>query len=168
MEKNNYSGTDQILAKPVNKIPTFLTDADQERTSPKKTMKKKGPHRSQSLKDLPGSSLKGLGKTTNFKLLTILDRSLFTVSQTGSVNVFGADPKPEEAILDGPPPPVPLERAEDTGNGGNLAAAVEAGGIGTGLVLDEMGGAGAGSGEEEIGIEARGGEGGRAGRTEEG
>ena len=44
--------TDQMEAK-----ITFLTDADQDRVSPKKTMKKKGPHRSQSLKALPGSSL---------------------------------------------------------------------------------------------------------------
>jgi len=62
-------------------------------------MKKKGPHRSQSLSAFPGSSLYGLGNTTSFKLLTIRDRSRFTVSQTGSVNVFGGDPNPLPPIL---------------------------------------------------------------------
>lgn len=78
----------------------FLTDADHERASPRNTMKKKGPQRSQSLKALPGSSRFGLGNTTSFKLLMILDRSLLTVTHTGSVNVFDGDPKPEAAMPD--------------------------------------------------------------------
>ena len=78
---------------------TFLTEADHERVSPRNTIKKKGPHRSQSLKAFPGSSRNGLGNTTSFRLLTILDRSLFTVSHTGSVRVFGAEPNPFDAIL---------------------------------------------------------------------
>lgn len=104
-------------------------------------MKKKGPHRSQSLKALSGSSRKGLGKTTSFRLLTILERSLFTVSHTGSVRVLGGDPNPEAPIL------------TVVGGGGG-------GAWGTGLGrLEGM------KGEEETGIEARGGLGGRAGRT---
>lgn len=79
---------------------TFLTEADHERVSPKNTIKKKGPHRSQSLSAFPGSSLYGFGNTTSFKLLTIRDRSLFTVSQTGSVNVFGGGPKPLAPIFE--------------------------------------------------------------------
>jgi hypothetical protein len=71
----------------------FLTEADHERVRPKNTMKKNGPQRSQSLRAFPGSSLYGLGNTTSFKLLTIRDRSRFTVSHTGSVNVLGGDPK---------------------------------------------------------------------------
>lgn len=77
-------------------ILTFLTEADQESVSPRNTIKKNGPQRSQSLKAFPGSSRYGLGNTTNFRLLTILDRSLFTVSQTGSVSVFGGDPNASE------------------------------------------------------------------------
>jgi hypothetical protein len=90
--------------------------------SPKKTIKKKGPHKSQSLKALPGSSRYGFGNTTSFKLLTILDRSLFIVSQTGSVNVFGRDPNPVAAIL--PPAELPVlggrggRGAEGTADGG--------------------------------------------------
>lgn len=81
------------------KQPTFLTEADQESATPKKTIKKNGPQRSQSLNAFPGSSLKGLGNTTSFKLLTILHRSLFTVSKTGSVNVFGDGPNPLATML---------------------------------------------------------------------
>lgn len=135
-------------------IHTFLTEADQESVRPKKTMKKKGPHRSQSLKALPGSSLKGLGKTTSFKLLTILDRSRFTVSHTGSVSVVGVDPNPLE-------PMVVRGAASEVKAGGGGAE-------GTGGTFWLVGGAGGGSadwmkGEEETGI--RGGLGGRAGRT---
>lgn len=127
-------------------------------------MKKKGPHRSQSLNAFPGSSLNGLGKTTNFKLLTILDRSLFTVSHTGSVKVLGAGPNPAEAIGLLPP----LERVLDGGNGGREVTGAIAGGTETGLGRVETGGTGEGRGEEEMGIEARGGDGGRAGSTVEG
>jgi hypothetical protein len=83
--------------------------------SPRKTIKKKGPHRSQSLKAFPGSSRYGLGNTTSFKLLTILERSLFTVSQTGSVNVFGGDPNPAAEKLP------PAELPELGGRGGRGA-----------------------------------------------
>lgn len=132
---------------------TFLTDADQERTRPRKTMKRNGPHRSQSLNAFPGSSRYGFGNTTSFKLLTILARSLFTVSHTGSVNVFGGDPKPEAPIL-----------SPDRGGGGGGADA--AGGTGVGFWWEA--GCGGGrfegmKGEEETGM--RGGLGGRAGRT---
>lgn len=82
------------------KTSDFFTEADHDRVSPRNTMKKNGPHRSQSRKAFPGSSLNGFGNTTNFKLLTILDRSLFTVSQTGSVNVFGGDPNPDAPIFE--------------------------------------------------------------------
>lgn len=129
-------------------------------------MKKKGPHRSQSLKAFPGSSLNGLGKTTSFKLLTILDRSLFTVSQTGSVNVLGAGPNPDEAI--GGTPPVVGRAPVEGGNGGSEETGGTTGGTGLGFGCVETGGTGAGRGEEETGIEARGGEGGRAGSTVEG
>ena len=95
---------------------TFLTEADHERVRPKKTIKKKGPHRSQSLSAFPGSSLYGFGKTTSFKLLTIRDRSLFTVSHTGSVKVLGADPKALAPILGRGPPEL-----VDGGRGGGEA-----------------------------------------------
>ena len=51
-------------------------------------MKKNGPQRFQSLSAFPRSSLFRFENTTSFRLLTIIDRSLFT----GSVNVFGGDP----------------------------------------------------------------------------
>lgn len=98
------------------KTSDFLTDADQERVRPRNTMKKKGPHRSQSLKAFPGSSRKGLGNTTSFKLLTIRDRSLLTVSHTGSVRVLGGDPKPDADISD-----LPLL---ETGKGGGAGKTV--------------------------------------------
>lgn len=130
-----------------------MTEADQERARPKKTMKKKGPQRSQSRNALPGSSLYGFGNTTSFRLLTILDRSRLIVSHTGSVNVFGAGPNPLPAIL-------------DVGSGGG------AGADGT-FWLEEVDGGGGGGGRldcmkgeaDTTGIEARGGLGGRAGRT---
>lgn len=133
---------------------TFLTDADQERVRPKNTMKKKGPQRSQSLRAFPGSSRYGLGNTTSFKLLTILDKSRFTVSQTGSVSVLGGDPNPEGTI------PGPL-LAEGMGGGA---------GTDGGFCLEEAEGAGGGrfdwmNGEDETGIEARVGLGGLAGST---
>lgn len=136
---------------------TFLTEADHERVSPKKTMKKKGPHKSQSLSAFPGSSLYGFGNTTSFKLLTIRDRSLFTVSQTGSVSVFGGEPNPVAEILGWEPP--------------ELVEGGRGGGVGTdGTFWSEDGGGGGRfdwmNGEEETGIVAgRGGLGGRAGRT---
>ncbi|CAI9782956.1 unnamed protein product [Fraxinus pennsylvanica] len=74
-------------------------------------MTKKGPQRFQSLKAFPGSSLLGFGKTTSFKLLTIRDKSLLTVSQTGSVSVFGGKPKPNIEI----PPPDSEERGGSCG-----------------------------------------------------
>jgi len=124
-------------------------------------MKKKGPQRSQSRKALPGSSRLGLGKTTSFKLLTILDRSLLTVSQTGSVKVLGAGPNPEVEISG---------RVE---GGGARGGREEEGGFGRGGWEEDLGGAGLGrlelmkgeEVEEVTGIEARGGDGGRAGRT---
>lgn len=79
-------------------------------------MKKKGPQRSQSLKAFPGSSRKGFGKTTSFKLLTIRERSLLTVSHTGSVRVLGADPKPVDEISGLPLP--------ETGSGGGAGKTV--------------------------------------------
>lgn len=137
---------------------TFLTEADQERTRPRKTIKKNGPHRSQSLSAFPGSSLYGFGNTTSFRLLTILDRSLFTVSHTGSVSVSGGDPNPDA------PMPSP-----DRAGGGGSGGADAAGGTGEGLWWLAVVGGGGGrlegrKGEEETGI--RGGLGGRAGRTE--
>lgn len=136
-----------------------MTEADQERVRPKKTMKKKGPQRSQSRKALPGSSRLGLGKTTSFKLLTILERSLLTVSQTGSVKVLGAGPNPE----------VEISGRVEEGRGGRE----EEGGFGREGREEDLGGAGLGrlelmkgeEVEEVTGIEARGGDGGRAGRT---
>lgn len=74
-------------------------------------MKKKGPQRSQSLKAFPGSSLLGFGKTTSFKLLMILDKSLLTVFQTGSVSLFGGGPKPVTEMR----PPDSEERGESCG-----------------------------------------------------
>lgn len=141
-------------AKATAKTSDFLTDADQERVRPKNTMKKKGPQRSQSLRAFPGSSRYGLGNTTSFKLLTILDKSRFTVSQTGSVSVLGGDPNPEGTI----PGPVLAE-----GMGGGA-------GTDGGFCLEEAEGAGGGrfdwmNGEDETGIEARVGLGGLAGST---
>lgn len=124
-------------------------------------MKKKGPQRSQSLKAFPGSSRKGFGNTTSFKLLTILDRSLFTVSQTGSVSVFGSEPNPAEAMLGRPLPEEESGGATGIGTeteGGFWLEVVDEGG-GRGGRLDCM------NGEEETGIEALGGLGGLAGRT---
>ena len=77
---------------------TFLTEADQDKVRPWKTMKKKGPQRSQSRSAFPGSSRKGLGKTTSLRLLTMRARSRLTVSQTGSVSVLGGRPKPSDAM----------------------------------------------------------------------
>lgn len=145
---------------------TFLTEADHERMSPRKTMKKKGPQRSQSLNAFPGSSLNGLGKTTSFKLLTILDKSLLMVSQTGSVRVFGSEPNPETAIL-------PLPLVDPRGGGAGAVGTVGAT-EGTEVGLGADGGGRlegmkeGGGGAEDTGMEARGGEGGRAGRTDEG
>lgn len=96
---------------------TFFTDADHDRVSPRKTMKKNGPQRSQSLNAFPGSSLKGLGNTTSFKLLTILDRSRLTVSKTGSVSVFGAGPNPHVEIP-------PLEELDVGGRAGTTGTGV--------------------------------------------
>ena len=123
-------------------------------------MKKKGPQRSQSLKALPGSSLYGLGNTTNFKLLTILDRSRLTVPQTGSVRVLGSGPNPVAEI----PPPV----EEGGGRGGTVDAGLTVAGKGA-----EGGGRlegikGEGVEEDDTGIDARGGDGARAGRTVDG
>lgn len=130
-----------------------MTEADQERVRPRKTMKKKGPHRSQSLRALPGSSRKGLGNTTSFRLLTILERSRFTVSQTGSVSVLGAEPNPEEEMS-----------ARGGGGGGGTAETEDLGRGGGGGRLEEMKGEGAA--ETETGMEARGGLGGLAEGTD--
>jgi len=116
-------------------------------------MKKKGPHRSQSLRALPGSSRKGLGNTTSFRLLTILERSRFTVSQTGSVSVLGAEPNPEEEMS-----------ARGGGGGGGTAETEDLGRGGGGGRLEEMKGEGAA--ETETGMEARGGLGGLAEGTD--
>ena len=62
-------------------------------------LKKNGSHRSQSLNAFPKSSLFGFGNTTSFRLLMIIDKSLFTVSHTGSVNVCGGDPNPLPPIV---------------------------------------------------------------------
>jgi hypothetical protein len=116
-------------------------------------MKKKGPQRSQSLSAFPGSSLFGFGNTTSLRLLTILDRSRFTVSQTGSVRVFGGDPNPSVAIV-----------IRLLGTALGLTGAV-----GTTVMGMEGGTEDGGVGEVETGTEmgmvARGGDGGRAGRT---
>lgn len=116
-------------------------------------MKKKGPHRSQSLSAFPGSSLFGFGTTTSLRLLTILDRSRFTVSQTGSVRVFGADPNPSEPIA-----------TRELGTVFWLTGAV-----GTTVTGIEGGRESGGTGELETGPDtgmvARGGDGGRAGST---
>jgi hypothetical protein len=127
---------------------TFLTEADQESVRPRKTMKKKGPQRSQSRSAFPGSSRNGLGKTTSLRLLTMRDRSRLTVSQTGSVSVLVGAPNPSAAMG--------MEtEAEGSGADG------ENGGTGWGLGVDEGGTAG----ELEMGMDARGGDEGRAGRT---
>ena len=131
--------------------------ADQDNVSPRNTMKKKGPHRSQSLIALPGSSRYGFGNTTNFKLLTILNRSLFTVSQTGSVNVLGGGPKPLMFERVGPALPWRLGLE---GNGGAAGTIVGLGG-GAGR-LEGM------KGEVDTGMEARVGDGERTGWTVEG
>lgn len=133
-------------------------------------MKKKGPQRSQSLNAFPGSSLNGLGKTTSFKLLTILDKSLLMVSQTGSVRVFGGDPNPDAAT-----PPLLAVDPRGGAVGAAIAGTVKAtegvgvglGGAGGGRLEGMKEGIGEGV-EEETGMEARGGEEGRAGRTEAG
>ena len=130
---------------------TFLTEADHESVRPKKTMKKNGPHRSQSLSAFPGSSRFGFGNTTSFRLLTILDRSRFTVSHTGSVNVFGGDPNP--IVFE------PSELPKLTAGGSDGGAGTEDEDGGSGGRLDWT------KGEDETGIEGRIGLGGRAGRT---
>jgi hypothetical protein len=129
---------------------TFRTEADQESVRPKKTMKKKGPQRSQSRSALPGSSRNGLGKTTSLRLLTMRERSRLTVSQTGSVSVLVGAPNPSAAMGMGM-----VTEAEGSGAEG------EKGGTGRGLEL-----AGGGTeGELEMGMDARGGDEGRAGST---
>jgi hypothetical protein len=119
---------------------TFLTEADQESVRPRKTMKKKGPQRSQSRSAFPGSSRNGLGKTTSFRLLTMRDRSRLTVSQTGSVSVLVGAPNPSAAMG-------MVTEAEGSGADG------ENGGSGWGLGVDVGGTAG----ELEMGMDARGG-----------
>lgn len=89
-------------------------------------MKKNGPQRSQSLSAFPGSSLNGFGKTTSFRLLTILARSRFTVSHTGSVNVSIGDPKasaatPSREVAEG------AAVTEDTDGGGEAEGATKMG-----------------------------------------
>lgn len=140
---------------------TFFTEADHERVSPRKMMKKKGPQRSQSLSAFPGSSRKGLGNTTSLRLLTIRDRSRFTVSHTGSVSVFGTDPKPSAPIPPWSLPPGGTAAAADA----TLTPSDGGGSGGAPAVAGLAGRKGGGAGEEETGMEARGGEGGRAGRT---
>lgn len=83
-----------------------------------------------------------------------------TVSQTGSVRVLGGDPKALAAM--------PAE--EEAGGGGGGGAGLAEDGGGGGGRLDWMKGedVGVGVGVEETGMEARGGLGGRAGRTVEG
>lgn len=125
-------------AKATAKTLDLSIVADQERARPRNMMKKKGPQRSQSRNALPGSSRYGLGKTTNFRLLTILIRSLLTVSQTGSVNVVEDEPNPADAMP---------ERAFDEAP------------VDTGVTL------GGGKGEEETGMDALGGLAGLAGST---
>lgn len=125
-------------AKATAKTLDLSIAADQERARPRKMMKKKGPQRSQSRNALPGSSRYGLGKTTSFRLLTILIRSLLTVSQTGSVNVVEDEPNPSAAMFEPAFDEAPVD---------------------TGVTL------GGGKGEEETGIDALGGLGGLAGST---
>lgn len=100
-------------------------------------------------------------------MLTILDKSLLTVSQTGSVRVFGGEPNPAAAI---PPPPL-VDPSGGEIEGLGTVEATEGTGVGLGTVgggrLDGMKAAG-GGGAEDTGMEARGGDGGRAGRTGEG
>lgn len=144
-------------AKATVKTSDFLTEADQDNVSPKNTMKKNGPHRSQSRNAFPGSSRYGFGNTTNFKLLTILDRSLFTVSQTGSVNVLGGGPKP--LMVDCGRTAFALRLGLEGGGGAAGTKAGLGGGVGR---LEGM------NGDVDTGMEARVGDGGRAGRTVEG
>ena len=81
-------------------------------------------------------------------------RSRWTVSQTGSVSVLIGAPNPSAAIGT-------ETEAEADGSGADEEAAEENGGSGWGLKL-----AGGGTtGELEMGMDARGGEDGRAGRT---
>lgn len=85
-----------------------------------------------------------------------------TVSQTGSVKVLGAGPNPEVEISG---------RVEE--GGGGRGGREEEGGFGREGREEDLGGAGLGrlelmkgeEVEEVTGIEARGGDGGRAGRT---
>jgi hypothetical protein len=101
-------------------------------------MKKKGPQRSQSRSALPGSSRKGLGKTTSLRFLTMRLRSRLTVSQTGSVSVSVSGPNPSE----------PMGTTTEPEPGANAESAA-------GLAAETMVGA---EEEEEMGMEARGGE----------
>lgn len=146
-----------------------MTDADHESTRPRNTMKKKGPQRSQSLRAFPGSSRYGFGNTTSFKLLTILDMSRFTVSQTGSVSVFGPGPNP---VASKPCRAPPLLAGSGGGGAEGAAGGAAAGTEGTNFWAAEEGLRGGSGGmeegrkgEEETGIWARAGLGGRAGRT---
>lgn len=133
---------------------TFLTDADHDSARPRKMMKKNGPQRSQSRKAFPGTSRFGFGNTTSFKLPRILDRSLLTVSHTGSVQVFEDDPKPEFAISCRE-----FEEGRLVGTG-IIGIAAMVGFLEVGGIDDDMNGLG----EVETGIEALGG---LAGRTVE-
>lgn len=135
---------------------TFLTEADQERVRPRKTMKKKGPQRSQSRSAFPGSSRKGFGKTTSLRLLTMRARSRLTVSNTGSVSVLGGGPNPSPAMA---------TETEEGSGGDDDDATEEEEENGGSCGLDPATGGGSRGGELETGIEARGGDGGRAGST---
>lgn len=137
-------------------------DAEYEMATPRKTMKKKGPQRSQSRRACPGSSRYGLGKTTCRRLMPTRRRSLLMVSQTGSVRVFA----------EGPPskPVEPWEPKSGTGGeesmaglrGGGAASGVGVlgGGNAEGTCAEEM--------DELTGMEARGGLDGFAGGTDPG
>lgn len=130
---------------------TFSVVADHERMSPRETMKKKGPQRSQSRSALPESSRNGLGKTTSLRLLTTRLRSRLMVSQTGSVSVLAP------LVGSGPPNPsgeMGTETATmvpEAGVENGAAAAVENGSLAAVV-------AGGSAEDEETGMEARGGE----------
>lgn len=87
------------VAKTTAKTFDLFSEAVPERVRASTMMKKKGPHKSQSLSALPGSSRKGFGRMTSFRLVATRNKSLFNVSHTGSVSVLYCGPPPKPANL---------------------------------------------------------------------
>lgn len=116
---------DSVAKTTANTFDLFSV-AEYDSVKARNMMKKKGPHRSQSLNALPGSSRYGFGSTTSFRLVATRNKSLFRVSLTGSVKVLYWGPPPNPAPVEGVGPDCTgVENAWlllETNEGGNRGA----------------------------------------------